>query len=456
MQKHSLSLCLIMRDEEEIIGRTLKSVLSHVDEVVAVDFESHDNTRLIVEGYGARVVDGSFGDDYARARNAGVAAAYGDWILVLDPGEVLEQVRPVDLGRLLADPDALAYYCRVRREDRSGAKLVRDELRLFRNLPRLRYRQSICEQIEPSLDEISRESGGECLPSSLKVRSAFQGDKVATERLRLLRQAVHEAPAEAWLRYQLARHLAREDGGEISAVRGFSQVMRQAQQAVQLLEQLDEEALDSVRWGGGLYALLSKVLRTVDRPEEALEIVERGLERHGESSPLRFEHGAALLLCAGEAKKGARLRDLARRQFESLLDGPERIEVAEIHESYFQRLPRIWLGNCALAENSLEEARNYFRRALEENPKEPAAWHGLARAAELESRDYDALQLYLKAMEQEPAHGGSWEGGIEVLARLGFVDNALSWLRRLTVLLPENPHLTRLSTQLSAEVAAEV
>ncbi len=456
MQKHSLSLCLIMRDEEETIGRTLKSVLSHVDEVVAVDFESHDNTRLIVEGYGARVIDGSFGDDHARARNAGLAAAYGDWILVLNPGEVLEQVRPVDLGRLLADPDALAYYCRVRREDRGGANLVRDELRLFRNLPRVKYRQRVCEQIEPSLDEISRESGGECLPSSLRVRSAFGGDEPATEGLRLLRQAVREQPGEAWLRYQLARHLAREDGGEISAVRGFSQVMRQAQESVGLLEQLDEEALDGVGWAGGLYALYSKALRTVDRPEEALELVEQGLERHGESSPLRFEHGATLLLCAGEGQKGSRFRDLSRRQFESLLDGPERIEVNEIHESYFHRLPRIWLGNCALAERKLEEARSFFRQALEENPKEAAAWHGLARAAELEGRDYDALQLYLKAMEQEPAHGGSWEGGIEVLARLGFVDNALSWLRRLTVLLPENPHLSRLSAKLSGEVAAEV
>jgi tetratricopeptide (TPR) repeat protein len=445
-----------MRDEEETIGRTLKSVLSHVDEVVAVDFESHDNTRLIVEGYGARVVDGSFGDDFARARNAGVSAAYGDWILVLDPGEVLEQVRPVDLGRLLADPDALAYYCRVRREDKGGANLVTDEVRLFRNLPRVRYRQRVCEQIEPSLQEISRESGGEFLPSSLGVRSAFEGDQATTERLRLLRHTVHEFPADPWLRYQLARHLAREEGGDISAVRGFSRVMEEAQEAVRLLEQVPEEALDGVSWGRGLYALLSKVLRTVDRPEEALEVVERGLERHGESSPLRFEHGAALLLCAVEGKKGSRLRDLALRQFESLLDGPERIEVNEIHESYFDRLPKIWLGNCALAEKKLDEAREYFRHALTENPKEAAAWYGLARAAELEGRDYDALQLYLKAMEQEPAHGSSWEGGIEVLARLGFADNASSWLRRLTVLLPENPHLARLSSKLSREVAAEV
>jgi glycosyltransferase involved in cell wall biosynthesis len=456
MQMHSLSLCLIMRDEEETIGRTLKSVLAHVDEVVVVDFESQDNTRLIVEGYGARVVDGSFKDDYARARNAGLSAAYGDWILVLHPGEILEQVRPVDLGRLLADPDALAYYCRVRREDKNGATAIRDEIRLFRNLPRARYRQRVCERIEPSLEEISRESGGEFLPSSLSIRSAYQGDQVARERIHLLRQALKESPKEAWLRYQLARSLAREDGGEISAIRGFSHVMQYARESVSQLETIPVTELEGNDWARGLYALLCKVQRTSDRPQEALETAERGLERHGQGSLLRFEHGAALLLSAGEGKKGCRLRELSRSQFEALLDGPERIEVNQIHESYFHRLPRIWLGRCALVEMKLEEARDHFRRALEENPKEAAAWYGLAKAAEIDGREYDALQLYLKAMEQEPAHAGAWEGGIQVLIRLGFEDNASSWLKRLTVLLPENAHLAQLSAQLGREVAAEV
>ena len=116
MQKNSLSLCMIVKDEEETVGRAIKSVLAVVDEVVVVDTGSTDNTRLIVEGYGARVIDFPWTDDFAAARNAAIAAAYGDWILVLDADEVLEPIRPVELGRLLSNEDAIAYYARIREE----------------------------------------------------------------------------------------------------------------------------------------------------------------------------------------------------------------------------------------------------------------------------------------------------------------------------------------------------
>jgi glycosyltransferase involved in cell wall biosynthesis len=67
MTKHSLSLCMIVKDEEETIGRAIKSALAVVDEVVVVDTGSTDNTRLIVEGYGARVVDFPWCDDFSAA-----------------------------------------------------------------------------------------------------------------------------------------------------------------------------------------------------------------------------------------------------------------------------------------------------------------------------------------------------------------------------------------------------
>ena len=120
MHRNSISLCMIVRDAEETVGRAIKSALAVVDEVVVVDTGSADNTRLIVEGYGARVVEHDWNDDFAAARNAGIEAAYGDWILVLDADEILESIRPVEVGRLLSNDAAIGYQVQIREVDDDG------------------------------------------------------------------------------------------------------------------------------------------------------------------------------------------------------------------------------------------------------------------------------------------------------------------------------------------------
>ena len=67
MNRQTVTLCMIARDEESAIGMTIKSVLALVDEVIVVDTGSRDNTRIIAEGYGARVMEMPWTDDFAAA-----------------------------------------------------------------------------------------------------------------------------------------------------------------------------------------------------------------------------------------------------------------------------------------------------------------------------------------------------------------------------------------------------
>ncbi len=115
MKRRTVSLCLIARDEEGAIGLAIKSALALVDEVIVVDTGSRDNTRIIAEGYGARIVEFAWRDDFAAARNAALDEAFGDWVLILDADERLEPLRPVDFQRLLANETAAGY--RVERVD---------------------------------------------------------------------------------------------------------------------------------------------------------------------------------------------------------------------------------------------------------------------------------------------------------------------------------------------------
>ena len=84
-----LSLTMIVRDEEATLGRVLAQAGQFCDELVVVDTGSTDGTRSIAEAAGARVLDFTWIDDFAAARNHALEAATGDWVLWLDADDVL-------------------------------------------------------------------------------------------------------------------------------------------------------------------------------------------------------------------------------------------------------------------------------------------------------------------------------------------------------------------------------
>jgi GT2 family glycosyltransferase/tetratricopeptide (TPR) repeat protein len=84
-----LTLCLIARNEEGMLGPCLESVKGVVDEIVVVDTGSSDRTVEIAEAYGAKVIHFAWIDDFAAARNAAVAEVSEGYVLQLDADERL-------------------------------------------------------------------------------------------------------------------------------------------------------------------------------------------------------------------------------------------------------------------------------------------------------------------------------------------------------------------------------
>ena len=80
---------MIVKNEEEVIGRCLESVSHLVDEINIVDTGSTDRTKEIVAKFTDRIFDFEWINDFAAARNFSFQQATCDYILWLDADDVL-------------------------------------------------------------------------------------------------------------------------------------------------------------------------------------------------------------------------------------------------------------------------------------------------------------------------------------------------------------------------------
>ena len=111
-----VSLTMIVRDEENNIGRGLESVRGVFDEIVVVDTGSNDRTVEIARSFGAHVFDFVWVDDFGAARNAALARAKGDYAFWLDADDLIEPTERAKLeglfGRLRSGGTMPAFVVR--------------------------------------------------------------------------------------------------------------------------------------------------------------------------------------------------------------------------------------------------------------------------------------------------------------------------------------------------------
>ncbi|MEW9096447.1 MAG: glycosyltransferase [Clostridiaceae bacterium] len=85
----TISLCMIVKDEQDVIARCLDSIKDIVDEIIIVDTGSTDNTKEIIKIYTDKVFDFKWIDDFSAARNYAFSKATKDFILWLDADDVI-------------------------------------------------------------------------------------------------------------------------------------------------------------------------------------------------------------------------------------------------------------------------------------------------------------------------------------------------------------------------------
>ena len=87
----SISVCMIVKNEEAVLARCLDSLRGIADEIVIVDTGSNDRTKEIAAKYTDKIYDFAWVHDFSAARNFAFSKATKDYIYSADADEVLEE-----------------------------------------------------------------------------------------------------------------------------------------------------------------------------------------------------------------------------------------------------------------------------------------------------------------------------------------------------------------------------
>lgn len=101
----NISLCMIAKNEEKKIGRSLDAASKLGIEIIVVDTGSTDATKEIALQYTDNVYDFEWCNDFSAARNFSISKANNDWILILDCDDYLESFDKEKLQNIINNAD---------------------------------------------------------------------------------------------------------------------------------------------------------------------------------------------------------------------------------------------------------------------------------------------------------------------------------------------------------------
>jgi tetratricopeptide (TPR) repeat protein len=352
-----LSLCMIVRDEQEMLPRCLAAVAAAVDEIVIVDTGSTDATIELARSVGARVIERPWTGSFAEARNVSFEAATGDWLMYLDADEVLVREDAQLLRSLTTRSWREAFYLSETNytgAPEDGTAVVHNALRVFRNRPEYRFEGRLHEQIAHRLPVY--------LPERVEttnvrvehygylgiVRDARQKSRRNIELLRL-QQA--EGLPSAFLHYNLGCEYAAS-GERVASLPEF-------ERAWELLERSTNR--DSQRFAPALLSRLVKALRVCGRPRAALARAEEGLRLYPDFTDLVFEQALAAIAL----EQPERAIELCERCIE-MGDAPRGYTATVGAGTY---LPRLHLAELRRARGEHIEAVAQLEHCLREHPR---------------------------------------------------------------------------------------
>jgi len=456
-----LSVCMIVKNEEEALPKCLDSVKGLGDELIIVDTGSTDKTVEIAKSYGASVYHFEWIDDFSAARNVSLKHAAGDWILWLDADDIL----PADqhaLVKKLMEPARRggaqsrhvpardhAFYFKL--ENVGGDTSTCYQLRMFPNVDGVMFEMPVHEQVTPSLMRLGITKH---LFADVKVvHTGYTSEEVIAQKkqkyLKILESWVEEHPED----YLSRAHIAltyHTSGRADDAIREYEKIIHESpcanesqylylnsmvflgrsymqnsqyDKAIELFEQVLKSETDY----NLAHASLGECYTYIQQPDDAIYHLERAKDTITTSFfPLEVENIRYYMryFLGKNLERKERLADAIPEYQTAIQIQPNQMDAyvslarlyhrLKDYDNAHRTLDQAIMAKPDYAENyftkgcfylnekKYDEATRYFQTAIEREPQHSKAYLNLGILHEMK-RDFDSAEnAYLKATEIDP------------------------------------------------------
>lgn len=380
MNKSQLSICIIAKNEEQMIEECLESVKDISNDIIVVDTGSTDKTKEIALSYTNRVYNYVWDDDFAKARNFCLDFAQNEYILSIDCDERLmnPEVLAHKLDSLEANVGGILVKVTSYNDKKAGKDTyVSKMVRLFRNNKKFRFKGIIHEQIVHSIIENEyklSDSDIDFLHKGYNLDPLQMRNK-QKRNLNLLLRQTKNTPDSAYNIFQLARtYLALGD---------LDNAEREIEKAINLSNDIDSVRPQALNYGGLIAYQNGNKDLSLERAKKSLELLpNQGFANYiiGECYFDMHLHNKALdhYMAMNEAYN--------TKDIKSNIIGDYELPQSQI---YFR------LGRSNLALGNISLAKDYFKKGLEHNENDLNCLITLADILNKEG-DYENSLIYLR------------------------------------------------------------
>jgi tetratricopeptide (TPR) repeat protein len=363
---------MIVRDEEKMLPRCLKSVRGVADELVVVDTGSKDNTISIAEDFGAKVFYFKWCDDFAAARNESLKHATGDWILQIDADEELPASSIPPLREAMSNPWCLVYVITCDNGSTCGSERFAEVGRLFRNHPSVRYSRPYHELLSSSAyNLIAQGLGWQVLHEPrIMIRhygyepSEMESRKKPERGLRIMESYVRVHPGDDYILTKL--------GETYSSVGRHNEAMDVFKKAVAI----NPKSADAHKGLGITYCANGMFDKAVVEFKEAIAVNPTVADVHNNLGMAYYSKG---------------LLDKAISEY---------MEAIEIEPGFVEA--HYNLGMAYGAQGRVDEEISEYRKVVILNPKLADAYSNLGAAYEDKGQWHEAVVAYKRAVAINP------------------------------------------------------
>lgn len=418
----TLSLCMIVKNEEKYLEGCLQSVQGVVDEIIIVDTGSTDATIAIAERFGAKVIHFPWIGDFAAARNAGLEQATCDWILVLDADERLDEATKHHLKPLLRHNEVIGYSLVIEnylgQEEVEGSQVAL-LFRVFRNRPDVRFEGIVHEQATPSAGRTGLKSRS-CEVKIVHygyLRSCMDERDKNRRNFELLEKHREMEPNNPYVYFQL--------GQTLKLMNRLEEAEANYAQALELLE--EQKLPTDLPYYPNLYYNLGDLSRRRKEFDRALAFLEKGAELFGDHVDTRFTIGLTYL----DQERWSE----AIPHFEHCLGMGQVIHAGGIDPTIALHKALNALAICHARLGDNRKGITFLEKAIARHPNPDAELY--ANLGVMLSQEHDfarALEQFVAALERDPQDLRSWINVASISSRFGRYDDCIeAWDKALAI-----------------------